>query len=125
MEVHKEGLTDSPVDIDFMTTYHGHLVLAECKEFKKGASPEQLGETVDQLSALVRVAEEVGAPIVLLSTLLPHTSAELAKSVLRLNRGGQVAVHLVSLSEMKFVNLHDPTKTADFGKVNLFCPASC
>jgi hypothetical protein len=110
------------VDVDFVTTYQGYLLLAECKELKNGASPKQVREAIKQLSNLVEVAIDVGAPIVLLSTLLPDTPPELAARVLRLNRGGKVAVHLVSLREMKLVDLHNPTETIDFGKVNLFYP---
>jgi hypothetical protein len=119
IEVTKEG---RQVDVDFMTTYEGYLLLAECKEFKNGVAAKQIRETIEQLSNLVKVAIDVGAPVVLLSTLLPDTPPELAQRVLRLNRSREVAVHLVSLKEMKLVNLCNPAETIDFDKVDLFYP---
>jgi hypothetical protein len=113
---------DRRVDVDFATTYHEYLVLAECKEFRSGANPQQIKEASRQLSGLVRVAIDVGAPIVLLSTLLPQAPPELAQEVLRLNRSRRVAVHLVSLVEMELVNLRKPEETVDLAKVNLFYP---
>jgi len=113
---------DRPVDVDFVTTYQGHLLLAECKEFKNGANQREVKNAVKQLSDLVRVARAIRSPIAFLSTLLPETPPELAEQVLRLNRQRKVAVHLVSLREMKLVDLHNPTETIDFGKVNLFYP---
>ena len=109
-------------EVDFITTYQGYLLLAECKEFKNGASPKQIRETVKQLSDLVKIAIEVKAPIVLLSTLLPETPHELAERVLRLNRGRKVAVHLIALTEMKLVDLHNPSETIGLDRVNLFYP---
>jgi hypothetical protein len=111
---------DKQVDIDFVTTHKGYLLLAECKEFRCGASPKQIKEATRQLSGLTRVAIDIEAPIVLLSTLLPRIPPELAQGVLRLNRGGKVAVHLVSLVEMKLVDLHNPDETVDLAKVDLF-----
>jgi len=113
---------DRPIDVDFVTTYQGYLLLAECKEFKNGANQREVKNAVKQLSDLVRVARAIRSPIAFLSTLLPETPPELAEQVLRLNRQRKVAVHLISLGEMKLVDLHNPTETIDFGKVNLFYP---
>ncbi len=110
-------------DIDLISTHQGFLVLAECKEFKNGVSPNERKKTIKQLSNLVKVAKEVDAPIVLLSTLLPFdnpSTIELAERIHNINKKFKIAVHLLSLSEMKFVNLRNPNQTLEHP--DLFTP---
>ncbi len=120
----KDDDADREVEVDFVTTCKGCLLLAECKELKDGADPKHIREAKRQLTKLVEMARRVAAPIVLLSTLLPETSEELANHVLQLNHRsrGKVAVHLVSLTKMKLVNLQPPFKMVEFQRANLFHP---
>jgi hypothetical protein len=104
---------DLRADIDLVTTHQGFLVLAECKDFKKGVLLDEKRKALRQLRTLVKVADQAQAPIVLLSTLLPGDAPEIvefAEHILKLNKRGSVAVHLLSLSQMGFVNLRSPEK---------------
>ena len=104
---------DLHMEIDYITTYRGGLILAECKDFKKGVLPKEKSSALAQLTGLVRLAKQIQAPTVILSTLLPATAPELTEMVtkaLMLSRKTGIATHLLSLTEMRLVNLEKPDK---------------
>jgi len=117
LEVRKDK--DEPIDVDLVSVFHGKLLLAECKDFKDGVSHRTICSTLTQLRGIVALATEVGAQIVLLSTLLPDIPPELAEGVLKIGRRFKTAVHLVSLTNMALVDLKDPTKTIPQNKESL------
>ncbi len=104
---------DVCMEIDYITTYKGELILAECKDFKKGVLPKEKSSALGQLTKLVGLAQRIQAPTVILSTLLPAAApegADLAAKALSLAKKTGVATHLVSLTEMGFVDLEQPGK---------------
>lgn len=109
-------------EVDLITTNYSQLVLAECKEFKDGANAKQIREAKAQISSLVNLAERAEARIVLFSTLLPKIPIQLIDHVKKLNRKRKAAVHLVSLTEMKLVDLDNPSDLIEIRGSNLSHP---
>ena len=100
LEIQKSG---RKLDLDIVAGCDGHLVVAECKELREGASPQTLKEVNDQLSDVVDTASEIGADIVFLSVLAPVVPGEIQKRATALNKrvGKKIAVHLLSGTDLE------------------------
>ena len=115
------GITkgDIRTDIDLITTYNGHTVLCECKEYKNGIPAKEKGKAADQIKQLIEVALEVEAHVVIFSSFLPiiHQDFQnISRTLFRLNKKhekDQIAIHLLSLTELKFIHLMDMNKSMD------------
>ena len=112
-EVSKDDLR---IDVDYMTTYEGALVLVECKDFKQGVLPKEKKGAIQQLNKLVGLAKRVDASIVVLSTLLPYPSSDysdLARQIEKIKIKNKISIHLLSLSGNGIVNLKQPEKLVE------------
>lgn len=104
------------IDVDYITTYHGSLVLVECKDFKSGVLPKEKKNAMQQLSNLVALAKRVDALIVVLSTLLPHPSPEyddIVRQIQKMRDNTKISIHLLSLSKNGIINLKQPEKIVE------------
>lgn len=104
------------IDADYITTYQGALVLAECKDFKQGVLPKEKKSAIQQLANLVRLAKRVNAPIVILSTLLPYPSSDyddIVRQIQKMRNKTKISIHLLSLSRNGIVNLKQPEKLVE------------
>lgn len=104
------------IDVDYMTTYQGALVLAECKDFKQGVLPKEKRNALQQLANLVKLAKRVNAPIVILSTLLPYPSSDyddVVRQIQKMRNKTKISIHLLSLSRNGIVNLKQPEKLVE------------
>ncbi len=91
MQVSKERCH---TEIDVLASCDGNLVLAECKDFRQGCSPETMGAVSDQLAGIVEVAHNVAARLVFLSVLSDAVPAELQRHVEVLQRQNpDVSIH--------------------------------
>ena len=109
-------------DIDIVASCDGHLILAECKDLRAGASRQTIKDVIAQFEALVEVARDVGAEMVLLSILQPKAPEEISRRVVALRRKWEksIAVHLLTGVELeqgcrmkpagKFLSPDDPVK---------------
>jgi Holliday junction resolvase len=90
-------------DVDVVASCDGHLILAECKDLRAGASRQTIKDVIAQFEALVDVARDVGAEMVFLSILQPKTPEELRRRVAALKRkwGKSIAVHLLTGVELE------------------------
>ncbi len=65
------------IDVDYLTTFQGGIVLVECKDFKQGVVlPKEKNNAIHQLKKLVVLAKQVNASVVILSTLLPYPCSD-------------------------------------------------
>jgi hypothetical protein len=109
-------------DIDLAASCDGHLILAECKDLRGGAGRQTIKDIIEQFDSLVEIARDVGAEIVLLSTLQPTAPPALSRRVAALNKKWQksLAVHLLTGVELDqgfrkkpmgaFLNPENPSK---------------
>lgn len=81
IEVARDG---DKVDIDLVSACNGYLVLAECKDLHEGCTPKTAQKITEQLSGTVRVAVEIGARIVVLSSLRDELPQELEQGIISL-----------------------------------------
>ncbi len=79
LEVTKHN--SNSVDLDILAACDGYLVVAESKDLQKGCTPETVEELVSQLHEVVRVAQDIGARIVILSALLEEAPKELVDAI--------------------------------------------
>jgi hypothetical protein len=110
LEVFKDDLN---MEIDYITTYRGEIILVESKDFKKGILPKEKRSALTQLTRLVKLANQIHSPTVIMSTLLPTTSPDFTDMVgkaLNLSKNTGIATHILSLSAMGLVDLEQPSK---------------
>lgn len=110
------------IDVDIAASCDGHLVLAECKDLRGGASAKTIEDVISQFADLIAVASDVGAAMAILSILQPSASAELSKKVEMLGKKWRrtIAVHLLTGKELErghrmkpmgdFLSPEDPSK---------------
>lgn len=101
VEITREG---EKIDLDLVAFCDGHLVLAECKDLRKGLSKKTLEKVCVQISELVDATKAIGGKIVVVTVLLPDASVTgLQKHIASLNKSakGSVAVHLLSVSQLE------------------------
>lgn len=110
------------IDVDVVASCDGHLILAECKDLRGGASAQTVRDVAEQLASLTDVARDVGAEIVILSILLPDAPAALRTRVSAISKKWRksIAVHLVTGRELeqgcrmkpmgKYLSPEDPSK---------------
>ena len=83
------------VDIDIVAACDGNLVLAECKDLEHGVGKQTLTDVGEQLAGVVSVADNVGARIVVLATLLDEVPADLQRCLSELREGHpDLRIHL-------------------------------
>jgi len=99
VEIEKDG---TRIDIDLLAACNGNLILAECKDLHKGYSPKTTEEIVEQLSAVVRIAPELGARIVFLSTLLDRLPQSTERGIAHLrSQYKDVAIHVMLRTDLE------------------------
>jgi hypothetical protein len=110
------------VDLDIVASCDGHLILAECKDLREGASSETIKSVTSQFTDLVDVAIDVGASVVFLSVLADNVPSKLQRHVEALSKRfkNTIGVHLLSAAELQkgykskslgeFLSLYDPDK---------------
>jgi Holliday junction resolvase len=109
-------------DVDIVASCDGHLILAECKDLRAGASRQTVKDVIAQFEALIDIARDVGAGVALLSILQPSVPDELRLRVATLSRkwDKSIAVHLLTGGELEqgyrmkpagtFLSPDDPSK---------------
>ena len=105
------------MEVDYVTTHQDDLVLVECKDFKSGVLPKAKKDAIQKIVALVRLAKQVDASSVILSTLLPYPSSDytdFALQIKKIKTKSKFPVRLLSLSRNGFVNLDDPEKLVEY-----------
>jgi hypothetical protein len=101
MEVSRSGSAD--IDIDVVASCDGHLILAECKDLRGGASRKTIENIVKQFEMLVQLAVGVGAKAVFLSVLemAPDQRLSLKVEGLRKKWKKLIAVHLLTGNDLE------------------------
>lgn len=91
------------VDLDIVASCDGYPIVAECKDLSEGGSKEFISEICDQLTAVTKVARQIGAKVVFLSTLLEGIPPELQRCVDDLNKrfGTEVAEHVLLRADLE------------------------
>lgn len=109
-------------DVDLAASCDGHLILAECKDLRGGASRQTIKDITEQFDSLIEVARDVGAEIAFLSILQPAAPPALGRRVAALNKKWKrsIAVHLLTGIELEqgirkkpmgaFLSPNDPSK---------------
>lgn len=115
VEISEIGKSDkSGVEIDYLSYISGNIILVECKEFKYGIYDKEIRKTITQLHKQIKLARKVGAPRVILATLLEDIPKKLVENILSLNKNKEVGVHIVNLNKMKILNLKNTREEIDF-----------
>ena len=127
VEVEKD---DRQVDIDLLAACNGNLILAECKDLREGCGPEAIKEIIEQFSATVQVALEMGAKIAFLSTLLDALPQALEQGLSHLrSQYKDIAIYVMLKSDLeqgcitkpmgRFLSPDDPDKETSVTLENL------
>ncbi len=96
--VRKGGETD----LDIIASCDGHLVLAECKDLRRGASGRTVKEISSQLAEIVDIAKDLDADMVFLAVLSPTIPKTLRTRVDNLQKHTKsVAVHLLTAADLE------------------------
>jgi hypothetical protein len=93
--------SEQKVDIDIVASIDGAIALVECKDLRKGQSPETLNEICEQLTDIVDVALNIRAKAVFLSILANSIPAEIQDFIAeaRIQNPG-LPIHLFSGEEL-------------------------
>ena len=75
---------DKTVDLDILAACNGHLIVVESKDLKQGLTKDTATELIEQLPDIAAIAQDIGARVVILSTLLEEPSKELDEVIARL-----------------------------------------
>jgi hypothetical protein len=99
LEVFQTGRSD----VDIVASCDGHLLLAECKDLRGGASRQTIKDVVAQLDSLIEVGRNVGAEMVFLSILQRTAPTDLRRRVAALGRKWKktIGVHLLTGGELE------------------------
>lgn len=102
--------TKSPTEVDYVSVTEGALVMAECKEFKRGIDDLQLEEVIDQMTKLAMVGKSAGAHAILLASFAPNIPERLAKTMLSLGDRFDIPINICDLNEGMVVDLNSPER---------------
>jgi hypothetical protein len=108
---------EKSTDIDIVASCDGILILCECKTLENVCYKEKSSEAIDtaetdnkmyeeisdQIRRTIKTAQEIGAPIVFLSTMAETISPELRSKIEELNEECKenIALHILTLSELE------------------------
>jgi hypothetical protein len=90
------------VDIDILAACDGYLVVVESKDLQEGYTSEIVTETIEQLRSVTKVTQEIGAPILIFSTLLDALPQELRQGIEELRQQyPNVAIHFALRADLE------------------------
>ncbi|HBG75110.1 MAG: hypothetical protein A2X25_14495 [Chloroflexi bacterium GWB2_49_20] len=101
------------IDVDYITTFEGRLVIVECKDFYQGVISKERKNALSQLRNLVRLAKQVDALAVILSTMMPFPSPDcndIAFQIEKMKNKYKFPIQLISLRGKGIVDLKNPEK---------------